>query len=156
MAKWTGLGSIVMIGLLGLLWQHVGDPVLKALGYTHERHLSNPSQQMPPMVDSNWVFNRLKDAPGYEDEIRNFVGHSRRLPNSATVTWEPIYSHIFILQIPVVTLKTSIVLFFVGLWVSVWDAAMRKHLKIDTPEFKVRHTSSSMDIPRLLMTNVHF
>lgn len=123
---------------------------------TPEQPAAEQSQQMLRMVDSNWVFNRLKGAPGYEDEIRNFLGHSRRLPNSATVTWEPIYSHIFILQIPVVTLKTSTVLFFVGLWVSVWDAAMRKHLKIDTPEFKVSHTSSSMDIPRFLMTNVHF
>jgi hypothetical protein len=42
--------------------------------------------------------------------------------------WQPTYSHIYILQLPVMMLKLSVIFFLAGMALTVWDASIRKGL----------------------------
>ncbi|CVL12255.1 uncharacterized protein FPRN_02198 [Fusarium proliferatum] len=67
----------------------------------------------------------LKSYPDFENEICDYVGHNAT--NAAgNVVKQPAYSRIYILQIPVMMLKLSFVLFLVGLGLAVWDASIKK------------------------------
>ncbi|EXL89499.1 hypothetical protein FOPG_00175 [Fusarium oxysporum f. sp. conglutinans race 2 54008] len=69
--------------------------------------------------------NHLKSYPGFENEICDYVGHDATNTAGNTVR-QPAYSRIYILQIPVMMLKLSFVLFLVGLGLAVWDASIKR------------------------------
>lgn len=68
---------------------------------------------------------QLKTSPDPENQIRDILGQGT-INAAGTEAWQPTYSGVYILQMPVMMLKLSIILFVAGLGFAVWDASIKK------------------------------
>jgi hypothetical protein len=82
------------------------------------------------------AFRSMKAALGYEDVLRTSLG-TGTLDAQKNIVWEPNYAYIYLLQIPVMTIKVTFILFILGLEIGLWDAAMKKTFLWTAPEMKV-------------------
>ncbi|KAL2842599.1 hypothetical protein BJX68DRAFT_244560 [Aspergillus pseudodeflectus] len=97
------------------------------------------------------TFKHISDTTGYENEVRVFLG-TATTDTTQNLNWVPNYWYIYILQIPVMMLKLSHILFILGLEIQMWDAALQTGLIWSARETKIAIMSTTC----LAVSVVHY